>query len=315
MFAMTRVRLLAVIGGAALAALLALAAFSSTADATHSWSNYHWGRTGAFSLQLDDNLTTQAWKNDLATASGSANALGQPSTFDTNGINDWTDSSVLDTFIKPSTNTKQCSATSGRVEVCNARYGQNGWLGLATVWTSGGHIVQGTAKMNDTYFNTSRYNTPAWRHLVMCQEVGHTFGLAHQDENNSNENLGTCMDYSSDPDGGAGGAFPTDPSNEFPNQHDYDQLEAIYNHTTDTRTTVGSTSAASALPPAARTIDTTNRSERGQLVHESPDGGVAIYVREFSGGSQVITRVIRAVDGTPALETNRGQHHHDVHDH
>ena len=298
---MTWLRLLvALIGVSALAALLALVAFSSAADATHSWSTYHWGRTTpTFALRLDDNLTTQAWKKDLATASGSATA------------NDWTDSSVLDTVIYQSTNTKQCSATSGRVEVCNAKYGQNGWLGLATVWTSGGHIVQGTAKMNDTYFTTSRYNKPGWRHLVMCQEVGHTFGLGHTDENHSNANLGTCMDYSRDPDGTL--ADPDQLTNEFPNQHDYDQLGLIYQHTNDTKTTVGSTSAASALPPAARAIDTADPTQRGQLVHVSPDGGIAIYARDFDGGHQVITWVIRAVDGTPALETNRG--HQDHHDH
>jgi hypothetical protein len=314
MFAMTPVRVLAVMVGAAFAALLALAAFSSTADANHSWSNYHWGRTGEFSLQLDDNVTS-AWDPYLKAASGPAEPYPKDPSPTFTSTSDWTDSGALNTFIVQSTNTKQCSATSGRVEVCNAKYGQNGWLGLASVWASGGHIVQGTAKMNDTYFGMTRYNTPAWRHLVMCQEVGHTFGLAHQNENNGDANLGSCMDYSSDPDGGAGGGSATDPSNEAPNQHDYEQLGLIYNHTTDTKTTVGSTSAASALPAAARAVDTANPSERGQLVYKSADGGVAIYVREFSGENQVITRVIRAVDGTPALETNRDLHHHHDHDH
>jgi predicted Zn-dependent protease len=59
---------------------------------------------------------------------------------------------------------------------------------------SGSHIVQGTTKVNDTYFNTATYNTRAWRQLVMCQEVGHTFGLDHQDETFNNPNLGSCMD-------------------------------------------------------------------------------------------------------------------------
>ena len=68
-------------------------------------------------------------------------------------------------------------------------------------------------KLNDTYFNTSTYNTEAWRNLVSCQEVGHTFGLDHQDENFNNPNLGTCMDYTNDPS-----------SNQHPNQHDYDHL-------------------------------------------------------------------------------------------
>ena len=67
----------------------------------------------------------------------------------------------------------------------------------------------------------------------MCQEVGHTLGLDHQDENFDNPNLGTCMDYTSDPG-----------TNQHPNQHDYDELEAIYAHL-DTTTTVGSAAPAS----------------------------------------------------------------------
>jgi hypothetical protein len=285
-------RLLTVIGGVVLAALLAVVALSPTANATHSWSNYHWARTtSTFAVQLDNN-TSSAWGTYLGTAS-----------------TDWSKSSVLDTYIRPSVNTKQCSATSGRVEVCNANYGRNGWLGLASVWTSGGHIVQGTAKMNDTYFDMARYNKPGWRHLVMCQEVGHTFGLAHQNENYNNMNFGTCMDYSSDPDGTL--ADPDQLSNEHPNQHDYDQLAAIYKHL-DTTTTVNSASAANSLPPAARAVNTANPSERGQLVHESADGGVAVYVREFGEGQKVITRVIRSVEGTPALDANGAhEHHHD----
>ena len=60
----------------------------------------------------------------------------------------------------------------------------------------------------------------------MCQEIGHDFGLDHQDENFSNPNVGSCMDYTNDPDGGD----PYGPSNEHPNLHDYDQLETIYSH-------------------------------------------------------------------------------------
>jgi len=85
--------------------------------------------------------------------------------------------------------------------VCNARYGNNGWLGLAQIWINGSHITQAITKLNDTYFNTATYNKPEWRNLVMCQEVGYTFGLDHQDENFDNPNLGSCMDYTSDPSG------------------------------------------------------------------------------------------------------------------
>jgi signal transduction histidine kinase len=41
------------------------------------------------------------------------------------------------------------------------------------------------------YFNTPTYNTTTWRNLVSCQEVGHTLGLDHQDENFNNEFLAT----------------------------------------------------------------------------------------------------------------------------
>lgn len=307
MFAMTRLRTsIAVIFGVSFAAFLALAAFSSTASATHSWNDYHWGRTSnPFTVQLDDNLTTTAWKNYLRTASSSVD------------YNDWNESAELETSIKSSTNTKRCSATSGRVEVCNAKYGSNGWLGLASVWTSGGHIVQGTAKMNDTYFSTTKYNTPGWKHLVMCQELGHTFGLAHVNETYDTANTGSCMDYSNDPDGGSGGISADDPSNEYPNKHDHEQLGNLYSHLTDTQTTVSSTSAARNLPSAARAVDPSDPSQRGRQIHRSPSGQVEIYERDFGGGHKVITRVIRATDGTPTLEKTNGgsNHNHDDHDH
>jgi hypothetical protein len=132
------------------------------------------------------------------------------------------------TIVAGKTKRSNCRPTSGQVEVCNYRYGSNGWLGLAQIWISGSHIVQGTSNVNDTYFNRARYNTRSWRNMVMCQEVGHTLGLDHQDEAHSNTNLGTCMEYTNDPSGtlGTNGTL----SNEHPNAHDYKQLEAIYTH-------------------------------------------------------------------------------------
>lgn len=284
MLAMTRLRLLvALIIVAALAALLALAAFSSAADASHSWNGYHWARQiNPFTLKLGDNVSLE-WDAYLNDASGPDDS-----------INDWSDSSVLDTtIVAGGTNPKNCRPTSGRVEVCNAKYGNNGWLGLAQIWVSGKHITQGITKLNDTYFNRANYNTPGWRHLVMCQEIGHTFGLHHQDEIHDNPNLGTCMDYTNDPDGGAGGAVGDDPGNEYPNQHDYDQLVTIYDAHLDSTTTVSSTSAASKMPPAANQIDTNNPREWGRLIHTSPDGKLEIWQRSLGGDNKLITFVKR----------------------
>ena len=83
---------------------------------------------------------------------------------------------------------------AGTTQVCNGTYGYNGWLGLATInVTPDKHITQGSAKMNDSYFNSSTYNNPNEREHVMCQEGGHTFGLDHQSTDGSAQN--TCMDY------------------------------------------------------------------------------------------------------------------------
>ena len=104
-----------------------------------------------------------------------------------------------------------------------------GWLGIAQIWASGEHITQAITKVNDSYFNTPTHNRPEWRRLVMCQEVAHDFGLDHQDENFSNTNLGSCMDYTSNPLG--------PPSNEHPTWHDYQELSSIYSHLDGTKTT------------------------------------------------------------------------------
>jgi hypothetical protein len=276
MLAMSRLRLLGVLViGSALAVMLALVAFSPAAQANHSWGKYHWARqSNPFTLKVGDNVSS-TWDSYLGTTSV-----------------DWTKSTVLNTTVVPGTkNPTTCTPTSGRVEVCNAAYGTNGWLGVAQIWVSRRHIVQGTTKVNDTYFNTAKYNTKAWRNLVMCQEVGHTLGLDHQDEIFNNTNLGTCMDYTNDPSGLAGTNGPL--SNEHPNQHDYDQLATIYTHL-DNKTTVSSTSAASTMPPAATQGNLNSRAEWGRKIHESPNGKLELYERDVGGGKKMFTFVIRA---------------------
>jgi hypothetical protein len=275
LFAMTRLRGLgAIVIGSALAVLLALAAFSPAAQANHSWGKYHWARqSNPFTLKLADNVSS-TWEGYLATTS-----------------TDWSVSSVLDTTVVPGTTTT-CTPTFGigRVEVCNAAYGTNGWLGLAQIWVSRRHIVAGTTKVNDTYFSPGgKYDTDAWRQMVMCQEVGHTFGLDHQDENFNNTNLGTCMDYTSDPSALGTNGF----SNEQPNQHDYDQLGLIYSHI-DKTTTVSPPSAGSTLPPTASRGDLNSRAQWGRKIHESPNGQLELYERDFGGGKKMFTFVIRA---------------------
>lgn len=203
---------LALTMSATLTAMLAI-----PAQASHSWGGYHWGRTAnPFALKLGDNVTG-AWDAHLSTASS-----------------DWSASSVLDTNVVAGTvtNRKRCTPTKGRVEVCNTTYGYNGWLGIAGIAVSGGHITSGYVKLNDSYFDSPSYNTPAWRLFVTCQEIGHTLGLDHTDEAFDNANQGTCMDYTNTPAG--------PPSNEHPFAHDYEQLETTYAHLDGTSTAFAS---------------------------------------------------------------------------
>jgi hypothetical protein len=263
-----------------LAGVLVSGVLASTAAASHSWGKYHWARTStSFTLAVGDNVTS-AWDSYLNEA-----------------ITDWNPSSVLNlTKVTGRTTGATCAPTSGRIEVCNAAYGTNGWLGVAQIWiTKGSHIAQGTAKMNDTYFNQAQYNTPAWRRLVMCQEVAHDFGLDHQDENFNNTNLGSCMDYTSDPDGGAGGASATDPSNEHPNAHDFEQLLKIYGHL-DRFSSVGS----AALSPAAAAVAV----DRTDRISDST------IVRHYADGSRVVTHVLWAI-GAPQDHAHGHAHTHD----
>jgi hypothetical protein len=266
-----------VIGGAVFAALLAFAAFSLSdvagekADAAaqdeteepitiqqHAWEDYHWLRTAdQVPLTLGDNVST-VWDKWLIMAEA-----------------DWDQSTVLATTVgagKASSRdlkSKKCPAVNGRVEVCNAAYGYNGGLGIAQIWLdTNHHITAGTAKLNDSYYSMQKYNTDYWRSHVMCQEVGHTFGLGHQDETGADWH--TCMDYASSPDG----------DNMHPNAHDYDELLAIYNHTESTSTT-------STMPTAASRGLYNSRSEWGRLKNSSADGHNEIYEREFSDGKLV----------------------------
>src|SRR6266496_3371992 len=141
----------------ALVLLVALAAVP--AFASNSWGGYHWARTAnPLNLKVGDNMTTATWQSDLGIAVG-----------------DWNQSAVLNLTIVTGQAKGRCRPTAGRAEVCNDTYGFNGWLGLAQIWLSSSHISQGTAKMNDSY----SMNAAEKQHVV-CQEIGHIWGLDHQ---------------------------------------------------------------------------------------------------------------------------------------
>jgi hypothetical protein len=217
---------------------------------------------------------------------------------------DWAQSSVLDfnptTPVASSADPKRCNPIAGQVLVCNARYGQRGWLGIASIWANGNHITQATTKVNDTYFNTATYNTPAWRQFVMCQEIGHDFGLDHQDETFGNANLGSCMDYTNNPS-----------TNQRPNAHDFEQLETMYAHVDGTNTANLSAGATNfgvrevGKPAPQQRGDAgvgDTMADWGSAVHRDGKGRPDVFVRQLGNGRRVITHVLWALEakGTEA---------------
>lgn len=103
-----------------LATAVAAFVFATTAFADHSWNNYHWARTtNSFTLQYVDSVNS-VWDSALAQS-----------------IQKWGQSNVLDFAVAGMDDSdrtrKRCPMITGQMRVCNAAYGQNGWLGLASI--------------------------------------------------------------------------------------------------------------------------------------------------------------------------------------
>lgn len=140
-------------------------------------------------------------------------------------------------------------------------------------------------KVNDTYFNLDAYSAPEWRQYVMCQEVGHVFGLGHQDENFGNLNLGTCTDYTSSPE-----------SNQRPNQHDYDELALKYAHLDDEDSWAPAPvdDGGSGGGKGKNGKNKRGSDEWGRAVASDAGGRPNLFELDLGNGTRVLTRVIWA---------------------
>lgn len=278
-----------------LAITLAVAVASSPAWANHWWGGYRWATMGGgLSVKVNAALTG-TWSTYVGVAVTS----------------DWEQSDALSlgSVNASSASRKKCSPISGEILVCNDAYGLRGWLGIASIWTdSKGHIAQATTKLNDSYFSLASYSSPAWHRLVACQEIGHDFGLAHQDETFANTNLGSCMDYTNAPAGGLYNGVDYGPSNEHPNAHDYDELRIIYLSSTSNDGYV------SAHPPSYTNfgvrdftkppVDTPlsaqpagdSPAEWGRAIHTDSLGRPDYFVKGLGQGQEVFTHVFWAPD-------------------
>ncbi len=265
----------------------------SPALGNHQWSTYHWNKgSGELAVPIGDNVTA-TWDGYLEVAVGN-----KKDGSDAGSAKSWNDSVAIQSpLVAGGTTARRCKAAAGRIEVCNLTYGQTGWLGIAGISISGGHITSGYTKLNDTYFNTAKYNTPEWRRLVTCQEIGHNYGLTHTDETFDNVNDGTCMDYTNAPAGGTLGGFNYGATNEYPNQHDYDMLNssAMYGSGhphSGAATNYGVREVGKAAPAAAEAglEGGNNRADWGRAIAYDSEGRPHRFEKS-EGGRKILTHV------------------------
>jgi len=191
-------------------AALILLISTSGAYADHQWGSYHMKKEGPIlTVNVGDNHTASTvniseppdWSALLSSVGSSWHSLG--------GM-----------YLAINVN----SDGTGDIKSYNANYGDNGWLGLASIWVTRGknkHITRGESKMNEYYITLSGYSgfdkPIEWQH-VLCQEIGHTFGLDHNREGDIGGSPDdTCMNDQKRPL-----QYPT------PNDHDTELLEIIY---------------------------------------------------------------------------------------
>jgi len=251
---------------------IAAAAFSPLSNASHSWNNYHWARTASpFTLQVIDSATSD-WDSELVAS-----------------LNEWSQADPVDLIVTSADDAKgtrkRCAMQPGQMRVCNAAYGYNGWLGLATIGLdANGHIDQGTTQVNDSY--ASYWTIAGEKNHVMCQEIGHVLGLTHTSEDGSSQQ--TCMDYSSDI------------NSQWPNQHDYDELAIIYSHLDtynsydDGSSGGGGGGGGGCNAPAGKGCNKVNAGEvppMGVRVYRGPHGKFEIWVAPREGGGLWIHHV------------------------
>ena len=241
--------------------------------AAHAWGTYHWSRScGTCPRNITIYDTTVAtsranWPDHLRKS-----VFGDPANPNTANRLGWNDSIVLNlTITKGSGSRANCPAVSGAIRVCNGTYGYNGWLGIAQIWLSGGHISQGTTKVNDTYFNNA-YPITEQRH-VMCQEVGHDFGLGHTSENGTSQN--SCMDYYQN-------TSDSDWTSTGPNSHDFYQLEVQHhwgtaNLTADPGAFSDAMTEAARIPVYLEGVELTEPWQWGTVVEWDQNGTPVTY--------------------------------------
>ncbi len=169
-------------------ALLLGMTFGTALQASHYWycgsSAYHYPWLNIYYKNNATNSAPKAYKNILQSELGG-----------------WDSATCLN-----------FTSTTPDLTMNAAFYGSTGWLGLATLDSlSGCHVIKASSLLNRSYLDSSSYSSTNVSH-VACQEIGHTFGLNHNQSSTT-----TCMNDT----------ILTAP---YPNQHDIDAIRSLYAH-------------------------------------------------------------------------------------
>jgi hypothetical protein len=162
---------------------------------------------------------------------------------------------------------ENCKMKTGQIRVCNYEYGINGWLGQTVVgFDANGHVDKARVRINESY---SQFYTFEKSNYLMCHEMGHTLGLWHTSEDGSSQL--TCMDLSNDP------------ITQIPNDHDFEELENIYDHddsynSYDDGSKGGSGGKPGGKPPKANSGKLISAGARHEVwTAPREDGGLWVY--------------------------------------
>jgi hypothetical protein len=85
-------------------------------------------------------------------------------------VADWKESDALQLTTERVAVDYNCNRVDGVMVVCNANFGETGWVGINENSILGDVVVSSVAKMNEYYLRNADFDH---RRFTMCHEIGH----------------------------------------------------------------------------------------------------------------------------------------------